>query len=413
MPDDTMDKIAEQARAFLTWAKPQIQDGIFLYGALRELKKRIARLLYALARRSSDDAPDAHGDAARLWAFFSNIDPRKQPEGQRQFIDSFSGGEPTDRTLHWLSRADCLSVGPPRSIDPVPWKAAVEHGFAGRAAVAELLQAVRGVAAGHEAGIGSAAKLSVERPRAGAAFMRAIEDDPEAQAALHRAQARLRAFAEAMKDPDFQREHEHARREQEQALKALADAIQESARAAQQDLGDLGFMPPMTLEDWEHLARVVEMPFETIQAGNFTARDVYVMALAWVDRQRMKSQLAEETNGKPQPRTDSGARTDAGHPAVSDDSHLSAAKLAEVFDLPADALRTRLNRWRVNNHTGWIENPERGPREAKYLYRVGSVRHVIDAMRATSETTSERPAKKKRCDELRQLAHFPRPANNR
>jgi hypothetical protein len=129
---------------------------------------------------------------------------------------------------------------------------------------------------------------------AGVAFMRAVENDPDAQAALKRAQARLRAFAEALKDPEVQRELERSRREQEQAFQALTDAMRESARAAQQDLGDLGDMgsgPPKTLEDWEYLARVVEMPFETIQAGNFTAHDVYLMALAWEDRQRMKARF--------------------------------------------------------------------------------------------------------------------------
>ncbi len=79
-------------------------------------------------------------------------------------------------------------------------------------------------------------------------------------------------------------------------------------------------------------------------------------------------------------------------PSVDDDSHFSPAKLAEVFGVPADALRTRLNRWRETHHDGWIENPERGPREPKYLYRVGSVRPIIDDLKATSETTSDRPA---------------------
>lgn len=130
------------------------------------------------------------------------------------------------------------------------------------------------------------------RPRAGAAYVAAIENDPAARAALERAQARLRAFAETLKEPEVQRELERSRREQEQAFQALADAIRESVRAAQSDLADLGFMPPKTLEDWEHLARVVEMPFETIKAGNFTAGDVYVMALAWMDRQRMKMRIS-------------------------------------------------------------------------------------------------------------------------
>jgi hypothetical protein len=72
-------------------------------------------------------------------------------------------------------------------------------------------------------------------------------------------------------------------------------------------------------------------------------------------------------------------------PRIDDDSHFSPAKLAEVFGVPAEALRTRLNRWRQTHHDGWIENPERGPREPKYLYRVGSVRSIIEDLQATSE----------------------------
>lgn len=81
--------------------------------------------------------------------------------------------------------------------------------------------------------------------------------------------------------------------------------------------------------------------------------------------------------------------------ATADDSFLSPRKLAEIFGVPADALRSRLNRWRRRNHTGWIEVEERGSREPRYLYRVGAIRHIIDALRETSEATSKRPAKKK------------------
>ena len=79
--------------------------------------------------------------------------------------------------------------------------------------------------------------------------------------------------------------------------------------------------------------------------------------------------------------------------AVSDDALLTSTKLAETFGVPADALRSRLNRWRKTHHNGWIENTERGPRDAKYLYCVGAVRTVIDDLKAASEATSERPAK--------------------
>lgn len=78
---------------------------------------------------------------------------------------------------------------------------------------------------------------------------------------------------------------------------------------------------------------------------------------------------------------------------ANDDAHMSPAKLAEVFEISADPLRSRLRRWRAHNHKGWIENPDRAPREPKYVYRVGSVRHILRALQATSESTSERPAK--------------------
>lgn len=81
-------------------------------------------------------------------------------------------------------------------------------------------------------------------------------------------------------------------------------------------------------------------------------------------------------------------------PDVADDSYLSPNKLAQVFGVPADALRCRLNRWRAKNHGDWMENPDRRPREPKYLYKVGAARPIIQALKATSEATTERAARK-------------------
>ena len=74
---------------------------------------------------------------------------------------------------------------------------------------------------------------------------------------------------------------------------------------------------------------------------------------------------------------------------IDDESHLAPSRLAALFDVPADALRSRLNRWRAQNAAGWIENPDRSSRDSKYLYRVGAVRHLI----VPTQSTSERPAK--------------------
>lgn len=79
---------------------------------------------------------------------------------------------------------------------------------------------------------------------------------------------------------------------------------------------------------------------------------------------------------------------------VNVDSHLGSRKLAEIFSVPPEPLRNRLKRWRAKNKEGWIEDTEHKPRDPKYLYRVGAVRHIVEGMKATSETTGERPAKR-------------------
>ena len=82
---------------------------------------------------------------------------------------------------------------------------------------------------------------------------------------------------------------------------------------------------------------------------------------------------------------------------IHDDAMLSPTQLVLAFDVPAEALRGRLKRWRVKNPDadGWIEITKRAPREPQYLYRVGAVRVIIQDLKkkAPSETSSEHPAK--------------------
>ena len=75
---------------------------------------------------------------------------------------------------------------------------------------------------------------------------------------------------------------------------------------------------------------------------------------------------------------------------------LSAAALARRFGVPGEPLRKRLERLRQRDHTCFVETDNPGSREAKYLYKVGRVRDVVLAVRkASSETSSKRPTKKK------------------
>ncbi len=79
------------------------------------------------------------------------------------------------------------------------------------------------------------------------------------------------------------------------AGEAFVRATQEAIRASGDDLAAAGFEPPQTVEYWEYLAGIVEVPFETIRSGNFTYADVYAVAMAWVDRQKMRARLSGET----------------------------------------------------------------------------------------------------------------------
>ncbi len=127
MPDDTTAKIAEQARAFLAWAKQETHDGLFFPEALPELKERVARILYALAQ--ADRAGKRVEGAARLWGFFFK---KEDPKEQERFRDSFQGGEPTDETFRYLQRTDFLSDVPPPSVDLISREGALKYGYAGR-----------------------------------------------------------------------------------------------------------------------------------------------------------------------------------------------------------------------------------------------------------------------------------------
>ncbi len=77
---------------------------------------------------------------------------------------------------------------------------------------------------------------------------------------------------------------------------------------------------------------------------------------------------------------------------IPDEAILSPAKLAELFHVPYDALRKRLERLRRKNHNCFIEAENPKVNEAKYLYEVGKVRPIIQEMKASSCASSERPA---------------------
>ncbi len=107
----------------------------------------------------------------------------------------------------------------------------------------------------------------------------------------------MQAFAEAMQEAMDSPDYRAAQEVERQQWQELADAVA-AVKTAGDELELRHFARPETIEDWEHLARIVEIPAETIKTGNLTAREIFACALAWVDRQKIKAKLAADTNGE-------------------------------------------------------------------------------------------------------------------
>jgi len=92
-----------------------------------------------------------------------------------------------------------------------------------------------------------------------------------------------------------------------------------------------------------------------------------------------------------------GNRSENVRPSEPDgQAFLCPRDLARVFDVPYEALRKRLDRFRRKNMNGWNEVTEPRPREAHFTYRVAAVKPIIDVMKASGQMSSERPAKNPR-----------------
>jgi hypothetical protein len=171
---------------------------------------------------------------------------------------------------------------------------------------------------------------------AGAAFRMAMESDPAAKSAWERASAKLNEYAKVLREATA-----GSAEELRQKLKELADAMREGLRASGEELAAQGFTPPESIEDWEHLAHMVEIPFETIRSGNLKAREIHACALAWADRQKMKARFSASAsttsptkppaNGKPERRSWTQADLDAAIRQYKADRAKSYADLCDAI----------------------------------------------------------------------------------
>jgi hypothetical protein len=164
---------------------------------------------------------------------------------------------------------------------------------------------------------------------AGRAFQKAIESDGEARASWERAATHLRVFANAIASL-----RSGAAEPSEEDRQALTEAIRNALRATDREFEAAGFEAPRTLEEWEHLAHIAEMPFDTIRSGEFTLADVRVVALAWAERQRMKAKLAAEASASALA-PDGGAHEDEVTPPALTANEAAVLRTLAIFD-PAE-----------------------------------------------------------------------------
>ncbi|HUW31674.1 MAG TPA: hypothetical protein VM223_08695, partial [Planctomycetota bacterium] len=85
--------------------------------------------------------------------------------------------------------------------------------------------------------------------------------------------------------------------------------------------------------------------------------------------------------------------TNGRPPTSHDKAFLTPRELSERFGVPYQALRKRLERFRKSNFNGWNQVSDPLPREARYLFQVAAVKPILDELKASSEMSSERPAK--------------------
>jgi hypothetical protein len=130
--------------------------------------------------------------------------------------------------------------------------------------------------------------------KAGEAYLRAIADDPESKAGLMRARMHLMAIATIMSSPEFQ-----AVVEAQQAVsQEWADALRQSVERLGDELESLHLPRPTTLEDWQVLGRIVEIPEEYLQNGSWTAAEIFDRAMAWGQRVKIKAKLVADAQAE-------------------------------------------------------------------------------------------------------------------
>lgn len=209
--------------------------------------------------------------------------------------------------------------------------------------------------------------------RAGRAYVEAFGDDPESQAGLRRAQQRIAGFGAAMGALENSPEVKEARAQERSAIQEFARLIAESAEDTRRELAELGHDPPNSIEQWVEIAEIIGKQPE--QIGGMNLADILHAARIYKKRADYHADILAAAIKKAEPAK-----------PYTDPSELVAmpelAKRGGLGDKQKERLRNRLKTWRqANLDGGWIENTEAKPREPKYLFPIGKVWPIVEAVK--------------------------------
>jgi hypothetical protein len=131
--------------------------------------------------------------------------------------------------------------------------------------------------------------------RAGRAFAELLETDAEARAAWERCRVRTLVLIEIILSLKVGEAFRQIQESELLVWDALADELRLARKQMADDLESRCLPRPKSLEDWEHLARIVKIAPRKI--GRLTAREIYERATAWADRKIIKHNLRARAGG--------------------------------------------------------------------------------------------------------------------
>ncbi len=172
------------------------------------------------------------------------------------------------------------------------------------------------------------------------------------------------------------------------------------------DATDLLDVPEWTTGELQKVDAFVEQARFAVGTGSFELTWAEKTFLEWAEQQieehhthcvrafqkmlaRADAQgrnLRQRQVVKNKPTGEREQRSGAAAPQTIDEkAWFTYPQLAQHFDVDKEKLRKRLYRWQPKRFDGgWMENPDRQPREPKYLYQFSAVKHIIEEMLASS-----------------------------